>query len=98
MTSEDTGFKTTTASSSTYVPATITVNNPTSLAPINVRLELTRAEKLIYDLRGKYIKQTLARIELHEGAMTSDIRKAILDGFNDYCRELTKELGYEARP
>ncbi len=59
-------------------------------------LELTKAEQVIYNLRGKYIKQTLARLE--EGdKMSQDVRKIVLDGFNDYCRELTKELGYESR-
>lgn len=48
----------------------------------------------IANLRGKYIKQTLSRIE-EEKQLSKVIRKAVLDGFNDLYRELYQHLGYE---
>lgn len=44
------------------------------------------------NLRGKYIKQTLTNIEEIQGRVSNESRKAILDGFNDYHRELLKIL------
>lgn len=45
----------------------------------------------IKNMIGKYSKQTLARLE-QQGAITPQIRKAILDGFNDLFRELETRL------
>lgn len=47
----------------------------------------------INNLRGKYIKQTLMRLEdIH--ALSPEIRKIILDGYNDLFREFHKIIGY----
>lgn len=46
--------------------------------------------------RGKAIKQTLLALEKREGAvLDKDVRKAILDGFNDYTRAIYTMLGYD---
>lgn len=53
------------------------------------------AQKLndINNLRGKYIKQTLMRLEdIH--ALSPEIRKIVLDGYNDLYREFHKIVGY----
>lgn len=42
-------------------------------------------------LSGKYVKQALANLE-SSGTLTPEIRKAILDAFNDYKRELERLL------
>lgn len=50
--------------------------------------------KAIYNLRGKYIKQTLLRLEeIHR--LDPDIRKIVLDGYNDLFREFDKVIGVE---
>jgi len=38
-------------------------------------------------LKGKYIKQVLTRIEA-DGMMTAQVRKNVLDGFNEWGRDL----------
>lgn len=40
-------------------------------------------------LSGKYSKQVLSRLE-ETGSLTPAVRKAVLDGFNDYRRELER--------
>lgn len=47
----------------------------------------------INNLRGKYIKQTLLRLE-DLRTLTPEIRKIILDGYNDLFREFHKVVGY----
>jgi hypothetical protein len=48
--------------------------------------------RIIYNLRGKYIKQTLLRLEeLHK--LDPETRKIILDGYNDLFREFDKIIG-----
>jgi len=51
----------------------------------------------INNLRGKYIKQILSRLEITK-SLTPETRKVILDGFNDLYRELHKILEYEDTP
>lgn len=50
--------------------------------------------KYLRNLAGKYSKQALFAIE-NTSTNPKDIRKAILDAFNDYGRELEKLLGGE---
>lgn len=47
----------------------------------------------LYNLRGKYIKQILNRLE-RQGELTPLTRKIILDELNDLMREVMRELGY----
>lgn len=55
----------------------------------------TVTEKTLAHLRGKYIKRTLEALERYfAGDIPKDIRKAVLDGFNDYTRDTLIELGY----
>jgi hypothetical protein len=49
-------------------------------------------KKEIDNLRGKYIKQVLTSIE-QTNKLDQDVRKSILDAFNEYTRELYKLLG-----
>lgn len=45
------------------------------------------------NLRGKYIKQVLQRLE--ESKLDNKLaRKIVLDGINDLMREILKELGH----
>jgi hypothetical protein len=48
------------------------------------------------NLNGKYIKQVLQRLEA-DGLSTPQTRKHVLDGFNDYARELQELLAVIAR-
>lgn len=43
--------------------------------------------------KGKYIKSTLALME-KSGGLTPETRKVILDGFNNYHRQILRLLGY----
>lgn len=46
--------------------------------------------------RGKAIKQTLTSVErIADGDLDKRIRKAILDGFNNYTRSIYVSLGYD---
>lgn len=45
--------------------------------------------KYICNLSGKYSKRALMKLE-ELGVLTTDIRKVILDAFNDYRREIEK--------
>jgi hypothetical protein len=43
--------------------------------------------QMIHHLKGKYVKRLLSRLEeLHR--LDPDVRKVILDEFNDFVREL----------
>jgi len=46
------------------------------------------------NIRGKYIKELLLRLEKY-GLLTSQLRKILLDTINDYAREVNELLGYE---
>lgn len=50
-------------------------------------------QKALENLRGKYIKQILSNLE-RDSILNPDIRKIVLDGINDYARDVFKELGY----
>jgi transposase len=54
---------------------------------------MSETQRIINNLRGKYIKQVLSRIEQEE-MLTAEIRKIVLDEINDLVREILKELGY----
>lgn len=57
---------------------------------------MDKAYVSVQNLRGKYIKQLLTRIEeLNNVELTPELRKCILDEINDLFRELYKTLGYE---
>lgn len=45
----------------------------------------------IQDLKGKYVKRTLERLEA-SNRIDPVIRKFVLDGFNDLFREITLHL------
>lgn len=49
---------------------------------------------LIKNITGKHIKQTLTRLESQD-ILTQDIRKIVLDEFNDFCRDLLQEFELE---
>ena len=47
--------------------------------------------RMAIQLSGKYVKQALTALEV-SGTLTPDIRKVILDAFNDYKRDLERLL------
>jgi len=51
-------------------------------------------QQTLTNIKGKYIKRTLTLIEL-AGQQSVEVRKIILDGFNDMMRDILKELGYD---
>jgi|SwirhirootsSR2_FD_contig_21_10239948_length_847_multi_2_in_0_out_0_2 hypothetical protein len=51
-------------------------------------------EKELINLKGKHIKLVLTRLE-RIGALNKDVRKIVLDEFNDLTRESLRLLGYE---
>lgn len=55
--------------------------------------DILQAARYIQHQRGKYIKQVLEALE-KSGSLTPEVRKAVLDGFNDYARTLCKYVGY----
>jgi hypothetical protein len=58
----------------------------------------TITERTIEHLRGKYIKRTLLALETYFGGpIPTEIRKTILDGYNDFTRDTLTELGYGDR-
>lgn len=50
--------------------------------------------KIVKNSTGKYAKRTLQQIE-RSGMLTKELRKIILDNYNDLARETLKQLGYE---
>lgn len=46
------------------------------------------------NLKGKYIKQALQRLEVLNAA-TPQVRKVVLDEMNDLMRDVQRELGYD---
>jgi hypothetical protein len=52
--------------------------------------------RYIEQQRGKAIKQTLTAVErVAGGELDKRVRKAILDGFNNYTRSIYTTLGYD---
>jgi hypothetical protein len=43
------------------------------------------------DLRGKYIRQALERLEFL-GKLTPEVRKTVLDAMNDYSRAVEEKV------
>lgn len=43
------------------------------------------------NMTGKYAKQTLQRLE-DQNLLSKEVRKCVLDGFNDFSREVNKRL------
>lgn len=50
--------------------------------------------KELKNLRGKYIKQLLSQLE-GLAVLTPEVRKLVLDNFNDLMRDVLRELGYD---
>jgi len=53
----------------------------------------TITQRVLLHLRGKYIKRMLLELE-KQNLLTPTLRKIILDGMNDFTRDVEKELGY----
>ena len=53
----------------------------------------TITQRVLVHLRGKYIKRMLLELE-KQNLLTFTLRKVILDGMNDFTRDVEKELGY----
>lgn len=51
-------------------------------------------ERELVNLKGKHIKNVLLRLE-KINALTPQVRKIVLDEFNDLMRETLRELGFE---
>ena len=50
-----------------------------------------RMRLTLHDLRGKYIRQALERLEFL-GVLTPEVRKTILDAMNDYSRAVQEKV------
>lgn len=59
-----------------------------------IEAALAETEKGLMNLKGKHIKSVLSRLE-RINAVTPQVRKIILDEFNDLTRENLRLLGYE---
>lgn len=57
-------------------------------------METNNIEQQIYNLKGKHVKNALTRIE-RDDRLTPQLRKIILDEFNDLARDILRALGYE---
>jgi hypothetical protein len=66
--------------------------NPEDIAAIEAELALQERE--LVNLKGKHIKNVLTRLE-KIGALSKDVRKIVLDEFNDLTRENLRLLGYD---
>lgn len=64
------------------------------MEPMNSEVELAAQEREIINLKGKHIKSVLSRLE-RIGALTKEVRKIVLDEFNDLTRENLRLLGYD---
>lgn len=60
---------------------------------VHPKHENTISERVVDHLKGKYVKRQLVYLE-NNGLLTLSVRKVVLDTFNDFARELKKELGY----
>lgn len=60
---------------------------------VHPKHENTISERVVDHLKGKYVKRQLVYLETN-GSLTPSVRKVVLDTFNDFARELKKELGY----
>lgn len=59
-----------------------------------IEAELSRQMRELTNLKGKHIKSVLMRLE-NIGALTKEVRKIILDEFNDLTRENLRYLGFD---
>ena len=59
-----------------------------------IEAELAAQERELVNLKGKHVKNTLTRLE-RIGALTKDVRKIVLDEFNDLTRDNLRLLGYD---
>ena len=84
------------------VPSFVQVAEATALTPmqpiveetiVHPKHDNTVSERVIDHLKGKYVKRQLVYLE-NNGLLTVSVRKVVLDTFNDFARELKKELGY----
>lgn len=62
-----------------------------SLETAHDRMIIIAITANIKALRGKFAKQILTRLE-SDGTMQSSVRKHVLDGLNDYAREVEELL------
>lgn len=61
---------------------------------MNPQIQNDILEQMLTNLKGKHIKSTLTRLEKIE-ANSQQVRKIILDEFNDFLRDTLRVLGYE---
>jgi hypothetical protein len=59
-----------------------------------IEAALADQERELLNLKGKHIKSVLSRLE-RIGALNKDVRKIILDEFNDLTRDNLRYLGFE---
>ena len=54
--------------------------------------DLVTIIRVVHHFKGKHIKQLLTELE-SLGALTPEVRKAVLDNFNEYARSVLLRLG-----
>lgn len=62
-----------------------------NIETVHDRMVIIAITSNIKMLRGKYARQILTRMEA-DGTMTASSRKHVLDGLNDYAREVEELL------
>ena len=63
----------------------------------NLRVDdVVALAKHVHHQKGKYIKSTLSRLEAQQDnvALDHEVRKIILDNFNDFARAVLESVGY----
>lgn len=56
--------------------------------------DIVESIRMIEHHKGKYIKVVLSYLE-QRGLVDKEIRKIILDAFNNYSRAVQRDLGYQ---
>lgn len=59
-----------------------------------IEFELAEQERILTNIKGKHIKSVLSKLE-RLNMLTPQIRKIVLDGFNDFTRENLRYLGFD---